>query len=217
MTKIVLLTYPKSGSTWTRYILECLSGRPTDSRSFEVASSAGFEVSGEPVVYHRFWMDDDVAFDRMVLLVRNFRDAIVSLNMYRTHNVAKRYVRNLLFYDACEKPKLLVYYEDLMVEPEREIRRLCEFVDVDTSGVDEFMRDLDAHREICFHKCHRPAIIRTWGDLSVPVYDREGRFDMPQVEKHVRLLLGPEVFGDLLGRYEQVDTGAGNEYIEVKQ
>jgi hypothetical protein len=142
---------------------------------------------------------EQAPYDRLILLVRNWRDAIISFGWHHNRSVAKRYTHSLQFYDDCEKPKLLVYYEDLMTEPEAEIRRLCNFLKIDTSRVDSFMKSYDTHKNTCVDKCYR--FSKTKGDLSVPIEDTDGRWNLDRIEKDIREILGDEKFNAYLGRY----------------
>ena len=84
-TNTALASFPGSGSTWMRYLLQQSTGIWTGSiYNDEMLKKTGFaaeHVTNSSVLFiktHKYEINDMKRFDRVVLLVRNPADAILS-------------------------------------------------------------------------------------------------------------------------------------------
>ena len=158
----LLITYSRSGTNWLRYVIELLSGRPTP----------GHERlhGGDDFVVDRAHQGYRVAseYQRIILVVRNYKESLVrhsidewTANKDGSHRMdvvgfledksgrqpPEWFIENIRAFDAFTGDKLLLYYEDLMTEPESELRKLIEFLDLPRDGVGDLFANLDEHRQ----------------------------------------------------------------------
>ena len=179
-TAAKLLSYPRSGSTWVRYIIEQISGRPTSGcpgsggdppleRRFKTGR---VNLDLEPIIYkyHRFDHAKMQPVGKLLVIVRDYREAILRHALQdNVHNHAKLceyffkrtqgwgnymddYVGVLLWYDMWRDKKMLVYYEDLITQPKEAIQDIGHFLNVKSVFVDKFIKDLNYHRELSLNK-----------------------------------------------------------------
>ena len=157
----LLITYSRSGTNWLRYVIELLSGRPTPGHErlhggddFVIdRAHEGYRVASE--------------YQRIILVVRNYKESLVrhSIDEWKANKDGSHrldvtsflddqsgrqppawFIENLRTYHEFTGDKLLLYYEDLMTEPETELRRLIEFLDLPRDGEEDLFANLDEHR-----------------------------------------------------------------------
>jgi hypothetical protein len=58
---------------------------------------------------------------------------------------ASWYINNIAAFDRFAGNKLLIYYEDLMLEPHITIKQLCQFLSLEPTKTQAFLGDLDFH------------------------------------------------------------------------
>ena len=142
--QVALASYPRSGSTWLRHMLEQVTGRPSGSIYNEGFLPAGRE--GIVVKTHRPMSD---GFSRAVHLVRDPFDAISShFHFMREHRgqevdwvefapqQGRRWTRHANFWIGCDLERLLVRYEDMRAEPAAEVSRVVQWLGFDISEGD---------------------------------------------------------------------------------
>jgi len=56
------------------------------------------------------------------------------------------YIKILQYFDELEENKILVYYEDLILNPREPIIKVIDFLGVDHTYVDEFFNNYDFHQ-----------------------------------------------------------------------
>lgn len=227
-----LLSFPRSGNTWTRYVLEFLTGRP----SGEIPQLMSAELRGE---YHhmnsplglRFHFPLD--FDKeplvkehslsdprmlqrkdikLLLVLRNYRECIIShgrgmegLKGY-LRPWGKLYIENLQLFDSWdEKLRLLVYYEDLRKNPEREFRRMAIFLGDDVGDrMSEFMANYSEHKKAClalYEKDAKPSV--TKGDSDTYYSEQLQKIQIDQINRYIEKL-DPYIFQKYLLRYKVI-------------
>lgn len=165
-----VVSFPKCGRTWLRMMLGAALSEHygVTVRNLRRFTDADIEHPGMPRVLathddspqskppHRVMRSKRAyAGRKVVLLVRDPRDAVVSLYFHVTRRRQVPYDGDLMdfvrdrtgslasllaFYDAwaphlADDNVLLVRYEDMHTDPHRELRRLLEFLNVD--GVDD--------------------------------------------------------------------------------
>ncbi len=162
--KLVLFSYPRSGNTWLRYILEVLTGRPSIAADNIINDPpicvrvGGLEVNREAqpsaIKCHRLSEID--ASDRqqpLLVVVRNYKECIVrnrydllerNFDFEQEHLV---YLEPLRYYHDFTGTKLLIYYEMLMQSPEQVITELARFLNLSGNVGDDFLRDYQDHFE----------------------------------------------------------------------
>lgn len=128
--------------------------------------SAGFDKIGglvniypstKPLLIKRHFPEEA---DRLILLVRNYKEAIirhqdgkVELNPQFLLGNILNYYELLRFYDDFNGSKILFYYEDLISDPEKIIRKALEFLDETTheQRIGEFFPYLQYHKNTCIN------------------------------------------------------------------
>lgn len=170
MVDTCLLSYPRSGNTWARYIIEVLTGKPSkgydskNDRPIGQRVDLGIDTKAEPVVEKSHKIHAGHKYNKLIVLVRNYKDCMIRhggaepgriplekkvRHKFDTETQGRQarvdYIEILQDYDAYEGEKLLVYYEDLLEYPKHEILRIAQFFGVPESRVDEFMQEYDRH------------------------------------------------------------------------
>lgn len=174
----VLLSYPKSGNTWVRYIIECITNRPTlmhySSWTPVVTDGPILKFLNKEHVYHSFPVfkvherggiskifGEENSY-LLILLLRDYHECIprnikgvlkktpISQKMqeFRIKFEMKSYLRNVEFFvNYNPYRKMVVYYEDMMTQPEKEIQKICNFLGGDKDEVSKFFFEYDEHRK----------------------------------------------------------------------
>lgn len=194
-----LLSYPRSGSTLTRYILEFLTHRPTMGvrkrpAKFDSPLSLSFKELPTDIHLKPIWKMHlspqitqapfyNAEKTQIMLLLRNYKELafryerygkiamfnkdgslneenlIVAFEHWSSNKAAKElYFANLYFFDQIpERNKILVHYEDLVLNPDLVIIALGSFFDVAGSIVQEMIDTLDKCRQriLSFYNLHQ--------------------------------------------------------------
>ncbi|MDP2685272.1 MAG: hypothetical protein Q8P20_09645 [bacterium] len=173
----VLLSFPRSGNTWLRYIMEFISKRPTCqapahrcvegfAEKLGVVSSdlnLGVDITKKVILIKRHsfeykWDDWTKANCRLVLLVRSYKEAILrhafaskkSQDDAEIDKGIRTYMDCLSSYDAFNGQKICIYYEDLIINPKKNIGGLVDFLGVPKNEYyDIFFKDYEKHKEAC--------------------------------------------------------------------
>jgi hypothetical protein len=150
----LLVSYARSGTNMVRYIVEAISGRSTPGQK-------------------RLHKTPDVILDRahcafpvmdrhprVILVLRDYRECLLRqhagawrekpevarfLEMDEVAHPPHWYIRNLEAFDRFGGEKLLLYFEDLILDPEPAIRKLAAFLDLDPARTRDFLENLDGH------------------------------------------------------------------------
>jgi len=165
----VLLSYPRSGNTWVRYVLEYTSLQPThtglikDINNSDLKKNAvgdkyinGLDCKKQAICVKRHYTDKKWdhwdSNDSFILLVRDYRECIlkhvkpVDRIEERFKKEAEWYINLLKFYDKYSGSKLLIYYEDVMHYPEREFEKIIKFWNINNTRFNSFLKKYDEHK-----------------------------------------------------------------------
>ncbi|KAI0237315.1 WSC domain-containing protein 2 [Lamellibrachia satsuma] len=171
-----LASYPRSGNTWTRHLLSAATGLYTVSVYNENSSSindrtttpSAFNWSYSLVVKtHEASDADRRIFSKAIVLLRNPMDSMLS-EYCRRHYHGQRQCKGrlkpsaklseflqlqaniwYLFYKSWfvqRRPLLVIFYEDLVVNPERELRKMLRFLRQSESNVQCAVSYIPTHR-----------------------------------------------------------------------
>lgn len=173
MNKIYILSYPRSGNTWIRYILEFLSKRPSQgyNNRLDIALGEridiGVDLTASPIAFKSHKLLNDInGTEKLLVIIRDYKEAIVrhaksggfiSQDQMRKHfiqqtegksNLDVDYIDVIETYDIWDNDKkLLIYYEDLITNPILEINKIINFTDLKESIYkDEFFNNYDKHK-----------------------------------------------------------------------
>jgi FkbM family methyltransferase len=173
---VILLSYPRSGSTWLRYCIEFLTKRLTIGYVNPGVSmenglgklvDIGVDCTKSPILYKRHghtpnekssW---DMDHDKLILLVRNYKECMVRHLSGSTSDLdaslysqtqgyrdgSLDYIGCLQIYEEWRGTKIRLYYEDLIRDPEPQLVRVLQLLNVDDTYLPELMKNLDFHKK----------------------------------------------------------------------
>jgi len=218
----LLITYSRSGTNWLRYVIELLTGQPTPGHQrlhggedFAIdRAHQGYRVASE--------------YQRIVLVVRNYKESLIRhyIDQWQAgRDGAQRmdvtgflddrsgpqppewFIENIRAYDGFQGDRLLLYYEDLMTDPQAELLRLIEFLDLPREGVDDLFANLDEHRRrsVELYRQNQESYTEGAADKlnhhseALLSEDEQRAFDRYYAERH------PQLFERYLKRYARTD------------
>jgi len=233
-----LLSYPRSGNTLTRYIIERITRRPTmgvrkrpakfDSPLVFSFTELPTDITLKPVwkIHKSPHITRTPFYDphktKVILLVRNYKELAFRYEQYGkidmfNHNgslneknliaaldhwsgdAASRelYFASLRLFDEIpDQNKLLIYYEDLVLNPDDVIYRLGEFFGCDEKVVQRMIAELDECRQriLSFYNVHQHSWSR---GNDVRYYSKRKAYrQCVQIDKWVK-----QHYSDLWQRY----------------
>ena len=101
--------------------------------------------------------------------------------------------------------RLLVYYEDLRKNPEREFRRMAIFLGDDVGDrMSEFMANYSEHKKAClalYEKDAKPSV--TKGDSDTYYSEQLQKIQIDQINRYIEKL-DPYIFQKYLLRYKVI-------------
>ena len=167
-----LWSFPRSGNHWVRFISEYLSGCPTDGckdnprdapiylNTFPCREHPLAHVNPEnPFTLYKSHSAYESTFtSAIVLLIRDYHAHLSYLSKYEDYKNATypndfiyeaiTYLELIAAYDRFGGNKMVIYYEDLLAYPEREISRIKYFLDASDERHKAFMDNYDHHAEL---------------------------------------------------------------------
>lgn len=150
----LLASYSRSGTNLLRYIIESISGRPTPGQ-VRVYHGINFIIDRAHKAYPV--MD---RYPKVILLLRDYRECLLRHNeglWMKLQNVESFlqdttdfqqpnwYIENLAAFDKFARPKLLIYYEQLLDDPKPLIRKLAAFLECDPVMAENFIGNMDTY------------------------------------------------------------------------
>ena len=153
-----LWSYPRSGNHWVRFISEYLTGCPTSGGVGKPNDDPPIYLNTFPseehplshvnpkapfVLYKSHWAYKITSRSAIVLIIRDYHEAISrSVSVKEFVGRVFMYLNLIAVYDRFSGNKTIIYYEDLLTYPEREISRIKYFL----NGFDElFQTFMDNH------------------------------------------------------------------------
>lgn len=162
--KPLLVSYPRSGTNWIRYVIEFLTNRPTPGESRL--------VRGHKIYYRIF--NGSFAIDRahnselimekypkVLLILRNYKECLIRqfknkwdkypniqtfLEDESLHTPCNWYIKNIEAFNNYKGNKKLLYYEDMIENPIQFLDSLVEFLDLPTKNLANLKENLNAHQ-----------------------------------------------------------------------
>jgi len=164
MKKIYILSYPRSGSFWVRWCLEFLlqTTRISDhpKRSFQFAlknNRVNLSTIFKPIDEYKLLKDHGVNqnFDdgntTLIMVLRNYKECIPRQIIYKAQTkqqALNQYVRMIKRYDKWNGKKFIVYYEDLITDPEKTLENLINIIDTKyVKNIKLLMQDYEEHKK----------------------------------------------------------------------
>ena len=162
-----LISYPRSGNTFLSYCFEYLTGRPTlgcysDINGFPIYERGNNSIQIKDfspiLIKEHHWEHSEFKFDnqtKIIFMIRDFNSSILShiQRRYKKTNFqamlfeAYHYMSLIKRYEEFSGPKSIIYFEDFVKEPKKELERLFEFLElhVQESDLDKFMNNYTYH------------------------------------------------------------------------
>ena len=157
-----------SGNHWVRFIAEYLTGCPTCGNignsidvpiylnTFPCEEHPLAHVSPENpfILYKSHWDYPMTSGSTILLLIRDYHEYIARLSIDKTtkdrrlQNEAFDYLELIAAYDRFCGAKILIYYEDLLKYPEKEICRIKDFLGASDERYKAFMTRHDYYAQI---------------------------------------------------------------------
>jgi hypothetical protein len=151
MEKNVLLSYPRSGNHWVRFIIEWFSGKPTKGLSpndppiknsilnKEILS----HVKGDFIIHKEHGVPKG-NINKLILILRNPKECIYRQTKNLAINQIDSYMKLVNFYENYGGKKFLLYYEDLITNPKNSVKKIIDFMDIyDENKFNDFMENYD--------------------------------------------------------------------------
>jgi len=159
---ITLLSYPRSGNTFTRYILEFLTGYSSLGYNNDLDKPL-LNVNKECRIFkkHGHTLEEERYFNNLsreskfILLLRHPYECYVRHNSIHldTANFIKDfskkdnlYIKNLIKFNLFMGEKKILFYEQLMTDHESYVQECSSFLNTDQSRVSEFLENYDFHK-----------------------------------------------------------------------
>lgn len=163
-----LISYPRSGNHWVRFIVEWFSGKPTKGMNKEdkpiyvnlVNKDTLSHVSGtDYILFKNHWYSKIKPNENLILIVRNPKEAIIRHKNKFTDDDLKWFMGLIKSFHNHKGNKILIYYEDLLTHPKSNIENILKFLNIlDEKKLNIFM---DNYEEL-FNE-------------SINVYDNTGK------------------------------------------
>ena len=153
----LLMSYSRSGTNWLRYFMEMVSERPTPGFERYIKGRTDYLIDRAHAAFkvaHRH--------PKLILVLRDYRECLIrqhgaeQLKAFPTIKAfleekylfqpAFWYIKNIQAFDHFDRPKLLLYYEDLIAFPERELERLADFLEFDEAATTTFFQNIEEHQ-----------------------------------------------------------------------
>ena len=159
---------PRSGNHWVRFIAEYLTGCPTSGcipnstdipiclNTFPCEEHPLAHVNPENpfILYKSHWVYPMTSGSAILLLIRDYHEYIARLSIDKTtkdrrlQNKAFDYLELIAAYDRFCGAKILIYYEDLLKYPEKEICRIKDFLGASDERYKAFMARYDYYVQL---------------------------------------------------------------------
>lgn len=158
---IYIISYPRSGNTFVRYIVEFLTGLPTkDLMAKKIVSREQSPLLfGNKKIFSAYKRHDFKGIrktDKIIFVYRNYKEVLVRHNKNHRKITEQTMISNLLDQDGTyygllkryEKftgKKMHIKYEELVKYPVKIAHDICTFINGNFNKVDEFRDNKDAH------------------------------------------------------------------------
>ena len=224
---ILLLGVRRSGTQWTTYILQALTNRTIDLGNIETVY-APFKHTVQPElprIYRKHWKTygkrviSDNGKNKLILLIRNYREAYLrqyhdraSLALVDLGSQAKNtteFFDNIHIFESWkDKNRLLIYYEDLMLNPREEITKISRFLNVPEPKLNAFLRNLNKHVLTCFSIKNGRFNFQTpsKGKQNILYHSQKISSDMNFKIDNVIRQYQPDIWEKYLKRYEWTNS-----------
>jgi len=189
-----IFSYPRSGNTWVRYIVEYFTEIQTRGIGDQIldkplcdSGTIDLEYEYNKVILKRHPFSNskehfqDIIGNEdkwAIFILRNYKDAICRhcLVDFGKEDIFDNMISSIPDYMQCldlykkwQGPKLLIYYEDLIIKPAKTIHEIVSFLMPQNEETDEkfgrFLNHHEKHRKASVAFYHKQNISLTFGDI----------------------------------------------------
>jgi hypothetical protein len=223
----------RSGSTWTCRVLQLLTDRPmnyTDIPSIPGPSLYGRKLDmNKPHIYKscnsaKRMQKIDQDKNKLILILRNYKECILRqlkssyVNnknpqkellklVEKNEGLFRSYMEKIEVFESWKNPetKYLVYYEDLIINPEKVITRLLEFVGDDPSNLDEVIDNYDYFKQKSlesYNRGHKLVGTSSYGDKALHHSKKISKSLLQKIDNSANEQY-PRLFNKYLLRYKE--------------
>ena len=153
----LLISYSRSGTNWIRYFIEATTGQRTPGQR-RLVGEGDYFIDRAHAGFARI-----NKYNKVLLIIRNYKECITRhhgienirneypnmtkfLKDNRVSQPASWYYKNIKAFDRYNKQKLVIYYEELLLDPTKHLWRIAEFLTIEKLAFDEFVKNLDYHK-----------------------------------------------------------------------
>jgi len=162
-----LISYPRSGNSFFRYSIEFITRRPTLSCYSEYHVKPMFAIENSGILIEDFtpilakehhWELAEFRFKsdtKILFLLRDYSECISS-HIQRRYKVKDfntimqetyHYFSLIKRYDEYQEKKLLIYYEDFNKNPNSELKRALDFLEVGNTHLQDYIENFAFHKK----------------------------------------------------------------------
>lgn len=159
----ILLSYPRSGNHWVRFMIEFLSKRPSlgcKGNSADKPIYKNIFPTDNPLIIENYQpIIEKVHFhnnieienaNKLILIVRNYNDVKITYHgkNFDLNNI-KNYFDNIKFFDEYKKDKLIIFYYDLLFNPSKIADKIYNFLELkDNNRLRQFKDNIEYYSDL---------------------------------------------------------------------
>lgn len=211
----LIVSYNHSGDFWVRYMVEYSTKLPTTGPGIEdkpigEVYPIGVDLRKEPILHSKREIEaSDIGIgNKAIFLVRNYRDVFVRKSFskdeidnsfyQRTYldEGYDKYMSVLRAYEDWDGEKMLVYYEDLVGEPDDSIIEIFKFLDFSDDLAKSIIDNYEQN-----YRCCMGIFRRTYPGSDLTAFPESISSDAKLHMNDIMMYNSPFLFGKYLSRY----------------
>lgn len=163
--KPLLVSYPRSGTNWIRYVIEYLTQKPTPGETRLIRGNNKFyrAINGDFVIDRAHNGEFIIKkHPKVFFILRNYKECLIRqfktkwtdypniqtfLEDESLHTPCKWYVKNIDVFNRYQGDKKLLYFEDMIENPIEFIDDLVEFLNLPTKRLANLKENLTDHQK----------------------------------------------------------------------
>ena len=211
----LLISYSRSGTNLVSYIIATISSKEVLDGFTKDPNNQIYIVdrahNGAKRVKH---------YSKIILLLRNYKECIVRhhgierINEFQSiksflqdkkRQTSLWYANNVISFHKFKGPKIVLYYEDLILQPARSIHKLSTFLDLDMNESKKFIENIDDHYSISLNKYTQKGHKSFTKNFNQAIGIHESKLkdqDKEAFDIFFKNVCGEEVYRQYLIRYE---------------
>jgi len=204
------ISYPRSGSHWLQYICRHMLG-------IRIYKTQDIETTGtEYVRLHNLPKEPEVN-RKLIVIVRNPIECLIRQNIISKFDAVAleqtcginnegSYTKIIKDFDEWKNEKIIVYYEDLMRDPNYVIVKLAGFLKANPTLVTDLITNLDTHKKKCLDDYALQEGSQTYGVVDSLHSEKISEGDYMKILNFIKRRLGG--LSKYLSRYNKIEVHA---------